>query len=782
MTDVVPAVYEWTSVETQGENQPVCVYTDEANGRRFACTYAFFPVNTTSLITMNVKVGPDVLPQLVDNCASVESADIEDPNTDNNQDCDLNQVVTLADLEATKTLNQNNDRDCIVAGDTISSEYIINITNNGPSTARVVDILEALPASAIITSQPSNCERVGTSNNFTCIIPTNNGNLDAGDFITFSFGFRIASSAPQGIITNFVQAYSQTTDPELCNNNFTLASAVCRYADLSVSKDDGVSFVTAGDGIVYKYIVRGTNFGPSDASMIVLEDIWPNWNNGMPGFKLLEVVGANCTHTNEGIACRIAHLAAFENYEFCISYTVDSCTMACQLCNVISISSDAIDPNLDNNQDTDCNEVRTEADLEICKSDNVDAVTAGDGVTYTYTIEVSNKGPSCALKTSIVDHFPDEVTQIIDSIIPSIGSCVIEGAASGSPTGNDFSCNFGTLQVGQVVTVFASYTVPSNASTCSVTNVVTASSTTFDPVQCNNDAKDVNALLEKASLSVSKTVSDPAVLVTSRTDNAFTIAVSNSGPSTARDVVLTDLWPATLCQYPQRLHTSQGRCVTTGGDITCMVGDVEVGAVVTVVVPFSVCDKSVAGVVTNTVSAFSPTDDLCRDASASLTLTNAKRASKPKRQTRVVQPTPKVVSELVTTFSKKKSVGGSRRPVMDARLAPIVAQLTVQQSTGNKFKLKATNTNVVPIRFASLEVHLTLVSGEKRTIDLMLIDGDVKASSCASFAARKLPKNWSEECSVELAADLEIKSAQFVAGGASKTHKGMAPVVAQAHI
>jgi uncharacterized repeat protein (TIGR01451 family) len=741
-----------------------------------------FPFNYTSKITLAVTVDSDVNNQYVSNCAQVVS-DVTDPNLCNNEDCDTNFICTKADLEITKKLIGPEDT-CIVAGEQTPSVYEITVTNHGPSTARNVSITESFPDVVEILSIPAGCERVGATNNFTCVVITNGGDLAKGAIYTIQFSFRIAADAPAGIINNYASVVSETYDPELCNNDVILPSLVCVYSDLSITKDDGYNVVTAGDGIVRKYVFRGFNFGPSDAQDVVIDDVWPNWGPGaMPGFDLLEIVGANCSYTDKGFVCHMGELKAGEGYEFCASYTVNSCTMACELCNAVKISSDSVDPKIENDSDIDCNEVRTEADLEICKSDGVDVVVAGDGVTYTYTIQVSNNGPSCALDVSVVDHFPKEVFQVDGSLSVTTGSCSIQNPSTGELTGKDFSCNLGVFTVNQTETIWVSYTVPSNATTCSVTNVVTASSPTFDPVQCNNDAKDVNALLEKATLSVTKEASSNALPVTNRGENIYTITVSNTiGPSTASDVVMTDLWPATLCQFPERIHTTQGSCISTGGDITCQFGDIALGNEVVVTIPFSVCDKSVAGKVNNTVSVFSPTDEDCRSATHELTLYNEQRMARPARETTRRVTRSSVPTQTVVKKFTKKDVKKAEGVAIDMSLPPVHATLSAKPLKDNKYTVSATNPNVVAVRFTQLNAHIKLESGDAMVVDMTKVSKEVIATTCSSFATRKLPRNWSEECEVTFSKDLKIATMQFMAGGVSKTTKGNAPVLAQTRV
>src|SRR5207249_4710650 len=46
-------------------------------------------------------------------------------------------------------------------------------------------------------------------------------------------------------------------------------------ADLSVTKSDGVTTVTAGDGVPRTYTITVSNAGPSNATSVTLSDTWP---------------------------------------------------------------------------------------------------------------------------------------------------------------------------------------------------------------------------------------------------------------------------------------------------------------------------------------------------------------------------------------------------------------------------------------------------------------------------------------------------------------------------
>src|SRR5205085_8906004 len=118
--------------------------------------------------------------------------------------------------------------------------------------------------------------------------------------------------------------------------------------------------------------------------------------------------------------------------------------------------------------------VSRSADLSVTKSDGVSQVTAGTGTVYTYTITVTNGGPSDAASVTLADSWPAGFTQ--GTVAASQGTC------SSPPS---FSCALGAIASGSSATVTATFTVPA-ATTANQTNSVLVSSGTSDPNTGNN--------------------------------------------------------------------------------------------------------------------------------------------------------------------------------------------------------------------------------------------------------------------------------------------------------
>jgi len=788
VTDLIPLPFELVGTpSTSGQVIPdQCLTTFiPGNGTLLFCVYTSFPAQETGFISFTVRLGPAVPPGFITNCAQI-SATNQDSNFNNHEDCDTDRIVVLADLEITKSINPTT---CIVAGQTVTPNpvWTVTVRNKGPSVARNVVVHEVFPRDVIILAVPAGCvANPAGSNNYTCVFANVFGDdsLSVGETATLSFTFSVPSYARPGLIVNYADVTSTTPDPEPCNNNVTLPSLICAQSDLGITKNDNVTVVTAGDGVFYRYEIVGTNYGPSDAHEVTITDIWPR---DRPGFRLVQIVGANCTNNTNGFTCDVGSIPVGGSYSFCVIFTVDACTLACEQCNAVSILSSSIDPNPSNNVAEDCDKVRTEADLAVCKDDGVDVVTAGDGIVYTYNIKVTNLGPSCAQNVRLVDHFPPQVLQVPGTlvIVQGRGSCIVVGSGGlVNSTAQDFSCDFGTLEPGQTVTIVVSYTVPASTSTCSINNVAIVSSTTFDPVMCNNDAKDVNALIERAQLRATKTSSSSSIPIDLTKNYTFNIVVTNLGPSTARDVTLTDQWPQGLCQYLESVRYSQGYCVTTGGDITCSFGDLAVGSNISVAIPYSVCQGAVPGPITNKVSAFSPTDSQCRDANSTVVLFNLLRKREEKRA--VIPPAP-VVPEVAAAMTSRVVKPAEKKQVapfeVDPRLPAAHMRVEAQHTGAKQFEVSATNTNKNALRVIQFQVDLRLKDGRTVTADLLTSGSDlIKENTCTFFAERRVPGGWAQRCSVVLADKVEAESVRFQVVGGMKTVKGNQAVLGEARI
>jgi uncharacterized repeat protein (TIGR01451 family) len=362
-------------------------------------------------------------------------------------------------------------------------------------------------------------------------------------------------------------------------------------ADLSVTKSDGVAAVTAGDSVTYTVVVSNT--GPSQATGVILTDTWPT------GFNRTSLSCTPTTGTSTGngnFTCSLGTIAPNTSITVTANYTVPATTTESQT-NTVSVTSSTTDPTPGNNTASDTNTVVT-PDLSVTKTDGVTTVTAGDGVTYTYTITVSNVGQSQAALVSLYDFWPGGFTR--GTITPSQGSC--------TPSGSNFTCDLGNVNPGANATVSVTYTVPASTPAGDQTNTVSVSSSTFDPTPGNNTAGDtnhVNAAPPPASadLKLIKTVNaDP---VNPGSSLSYTLAVSNLGPNTAVNLTVTDTLPAGVTYVSA--SGSGWTCSLSGNIVTCTSNSLAANASSSITI--NVIAPSQPGTITNTATVSATTND-----------------------------------------------------------------------------------------------------------------------------------------------------------------------------
>src|SRR5206468_3809964 len=171
--------------------------------------------------------------------------------------------------------------------------------------------------------------------------------------------------------------------------------------------------------------------------------------------------GWSCSQASGVVTCTRASLAPGAAPAITIVVTAPS--EGGTISNTASVVSSTNDTNSANNTASESTTVTASADLSITKSDSPDPVTAGG--TLTYTLSVSNAGPSTATSVSVTDTLPAGVTFV--SAAGSGWSC---SQASGVVT-----CTRASLAPGAAPAITIVVTAPSEGGTLSNTASVVSS-------------------------------------------------------------------------------------------------------------------------------------------------------------------------------------------------------------------------------------------------------------------------------------------------------------------
>ena len=566
----------------------------------------------------------------VANTATITTTTPGDPNPANNTATDggVNLLNPTVDLGLTKS---GPGPALVVAG--VPFDYSISASNSGTTgyfgDLRIIDTLPAgltlnsytlngwscSPAAPRAGPVTINCDRT-----YTSVSPLGVGAT------TLAIGLNVTASNT-GVINNSATIQSVTCNlgPGNCGDGDISSYAVTssigpNSADISLLKTVDLPNVPAGD--ILTYTLEIVNTGPATSNSVALTDTFDTLINssvGATGAGYIDQVitagvatGGSCSNFAAGGTGRLLS---------CSFTTIPVCTQGADCPKVVvrvrpggdggsrtnnanAVSNGTADPDHTNDTASVTNTVLARADVTVSKTANPDPVAAGQNLTYVIT--ASNNGPSRADSVSISDTLPLNVTFV--SATPSAGSCPTTPGANVTTTGGNqtIACNLGNISNGsqQTVTVVVRPNTVTRGTT--LTNSVTVATTTTETNAGNNSAS-VDATVSNPSLDLVINKSDSVDPVAVSDNTVYTITVSNSGPSAAENVIVTDTLPPSSLSF-QSIVSSSGSCPTApavdavGGTIICNLGYIASNAVRTITVTMKGVTK---GVITNTASVAS---------------------------------------------------------------------------------------------------------------------------------------------------------------------------------
>ncbi len=310
----------------------------------------------------------------------------------------------------------------------------------------------------------------------------------------------------------------------------------------------GPDSVDLGGDLTYTLTV--SNGGPNWATSLTVMDTLPG------GVSLVSASGGgwDCSTSTTALAkCTLDTLKVTTAPVITINATAPM--VEGSLSNIASVASEF--PSDSGTSNTVATNVIAQADLGISQSASSPSVNGGANLTY--TLKVTNNGPDTAKNVSVTDTLPTQADYVSAGSSDSNWAC---GQASGVVT-----CTRTSLVVGDAGDISVVVKAPVAGGTLS--NAVSVSADTSDPVAENNTPAALETSVLAADLSINGTGSSEPVPVGGML--TYALNVSNSGPSDASNVQVSYSLPAGV-SYVGGSGTGW-TCDQVSGVVTCTLTD-----------------------------------------------------------------------------------------------------------------------------------------------------------------------------------------------------------------
>ena len=456
------------------------------------------------VITVPVKAYVDVGKlNSITNFASVINSDKKAAN-------DTNIVpINVIDLAVNKTANHQNKT--YNYGDNV--EYVIEIVNNGPGIATDIIATDNLPEGLkFINANVPGGWTLSISNNKITI---NGEKLANGEKVLITIIAKAAKS--NTTLINNIKVNGTGFDSNISNNNDSETIKITPLVDLAITKvvDNANPLF---DSII-TYTITVVNNGPDASTDVVVKDIWP-----ANGLKFITSTGTYNPATG------IWNVGELGSNEIATLTITAKTTAVGKFENKVSVNGTGYDSNLSNNNASvnitvpDCvilNITKVATGGIVSEEPNKEVI-AGEKITY--TVIVSNYGPSVATNVYLTDLFnADELLNM-------------EYNSNGNWVKYNNGIALGDIDVNEAVMILFRATV--NHSTRGLINNTVKITTDIKDARGNFEANETVKAIDNSTLVINKTSNVDAINPGDLFN--YTIVITAGGSSDSLGVILTD--------------------------------------------------------------------------------------------------------------------------------------------------------------------------------------------------------------------------------------------------
>ena len=406
--------------------------------------------------------------------------------------------ATITRVVTNVTLNKSFSPATVLVGGVSTLTINVLNTNANALALTTTGLVDTLPAGMAIAAAPlpsNTCGGALAAVAGAGTITLTGGNIAAN--ATCTIQVHVVANA-SGNLINTLGASAFTSAQGVTNPLAALATlAATGTADLSITKTDGVASVVPGTSTTYTIVAK--NSGPNNVAGAGVVDT-PPAGMTFTGWTCVATAGSICNPSGSGPINELVTLQNGGTATFTVTAAIASTAIGTMTNTAtVIVPGTVIDTVPGNNTASDADTLALQADLAITKTGtaNVNALGA-----ITYSLTLSNAGPSSANGATFSDGVPPGVTAIAATCGSALGGAVCP--ASVGVAGNLVSGSIPALPPGGSVVITISGVAPTTG-TLSNSATVTAPAGTTDPNLPNNTSATVITTVNPvADLSVTK--------------------------------------------------------------------------------------------------------------------------------------------------------------------------------------------------------------------------------------------------------------------------------------
>ncbi|WP_205501584.1 T9SS type A sorting domain-containing protein [Rufibacter psychrotolerans] len=430
-----------------------------------------------------------------------------------------NSATALINVQAAADIEVKNvsDKTTYNNGDLVT--YTVTAKNLGPNPATGVVVTDKLPTGLTLAGTAPAGYDVATGN-WTV------GSLAVNETKTLTL---VARTSALGAITTTATLGSRSgfqVDEVSSNNTASTTITVAPSADVAVTST--VSSANPGQNEEVMFTIKAANNGPNNATNVSVA-------NQLPAGMVVTSTSASLGSFNASTGVWSVGTIASGGSQTLTVYAKAAATGS------YTLTSTQTHPEFDsqsgNNSASSTIAVKSTADVAVTNT-----VSAPTGTTYTtgetvtYTVRVTNNGPSAATNVVVTDKLPGTLTYAHTSNKVSTGTSTYNASTG------DITWTVGTLASGATATMTFTATINQSAV---ITTTATQTHTEYDNVSSNNSASNnIRSGTGVVTADIAVAVSTPQPAYYTKEAVPFKVVVTNNGPDAATNVTLAAALPA----------------------------------------------------------------------------------------------------------------------------------------------------------------------------------------------------------------------------------------------